>query len=365
MSNKQIRITKVRLGKEEISSLLKVLKSGNLTQGEKVMEFEQGFAKYTGTNYAVAVSSGTSALFLSLLALGIGQDDEVITTPFSFIASANAILYTGAKPVFVDIDEKTFNLNPELIEEKITKKTKAILPVHLFGLPCDMGNIIKIAKKHKLFVIEDACQAHGAQYIDRKVGTFGELGCFSFYATKNMTTGEGGMITTNSKNLYEKIKLLRNHGSKVRYRHNMLGYNFRMTDVNAAIGLEQLRKLPNFNRIRINNANFLTKNFSEIKSLEVPFVPTKAMHVFHQYTIKLGPTISRKRVIDLLSSRGIETAVYYPIPIHKQRLYRSLGYLDKLPVAEKVAKRVLSLPVNPYLKPSELMKIVSELSSIL
>jgi perosamine synthetase len=360
-----ISISKLNLGKDELAAVSKVLKSGNVVQGKKVAEFETAFAKYIGTKYAVAVSNGTCALHLSLLALGIGKGDEVITTPFSFIASANAILYVGAKPVFVDIDNQTFNINPKLIEAKITKKTKVILPVHLFGLPCDMENIMKIAKKHKLFVVEDACQAHGAEFENKKVGSFGDLGCFSFYATKNMTTVEGGMITTNNKKLYEKLLLLRNHGSKVRYQHEILGFNFRMTDINAAIGLAQLKKLPKFNKIRTANANYLTKNLSKITTLTVPFVRAKTNHVFHQYTIRLDPTIDRKGVVEALETKGIGVGIYYPIPIHKQKLYQSLGYKVKIPVAEAAAKSVLSLPVHPYVTKQELKRIVSVISSLL
>jgi dTDP-4-amino-4,6-dideoxygalactose transaminase len=360
-----IAISKLELGKEELLAVSKVIKSGNLTQGKKVAEFEQAFAKFIGAKYAVAVSSGTSALYLSLLALGIGKGDEVITTPFSFIASSNAILYTGAKPVFVDIDEKTFNIDTKLIERRITKKTKAILPVHLYGLPCDIKNILSIARKHQLFVIEDACQAHGASFGNQMVGTFGNLGCFSFYATKNMTTVEGGMITTNSQKLAEKLLLLKNHGSKIKYQHEILGYNFRMTDLNAAMGLEQLKKLQNSNKIRVNNANYLTQHLSKNKNLEVPFVPPGFSHVFHQYTIRLGENINRAKIIAALDKKGIQTGIYYRLPIHQQKLYQSLGFKDKLPVAEKAAQSVLSLPVHPYLTKTELKRIVSVLSSIL
>jgi dTDP-4-amino-4,6-dideoxygalactose transaminase len=360
-----IPISKVNFGKEEAAAITKVIKSGNLTQGKKVAEFEEAFAKYASTEYAVAVSSGTAALYLSLLSLGIGKGDEVITTPFSFIASANAVLYTGAKPVFVDIDEKTFNINPKLIEQKITKKTKAILPVHLYGQPCDMESIQKIAKKHHLFIIEDACQAHGAMIKQQMVGSFGDLGCFSFYATKNMTTIEGGMITTDNKKLSEKLQLLRNHGSKVRYYHQSLGYNFRMTDLNAAIGLIQLKKLPKFNKIRIANAKYLTRNLEKIETLTVPFIPEQVTPVFHQYTIKLDSTINREGIIASLDEKGIGADIYYPLLIHQQKLYCALGYKDKMPVAEKASKSVLSLPVHPLLTKADLKKIVSALSALM
>ncbi|MCL5070810.1 MAG: DegT/DnrJ/EryC1/StrS family aminotransferase [Actinobacteria bacterium] len=358
-----ITISKIKFDRSEVKSILKVIKSGSVTQGERVEEFENDNDKYIDSKYAVATSSGTSALFLSLLALGIGAGDEVITTPFSFIASSNAILYTGAKPVFIDINEKTFNIDASLIEKKINNKTRAILPVHLYGLSCDMESIKAIAKRNKLFVIEDACQAHGALFKNRKVGTFGDLGCFSFYATKNMTTIEGGMITTNNKKLYEKLKLLRNHGSKVKYHHDILGYNYRMTDLSAAIGLEQLRKLPKFNKARIRNANYLSKYLSKIKEIEVPFVPSEFTHVFHQYTIRFNNFSKRIKIIEALDKKGIKTEVYYPTPIHKQKIYKSLGYLDRLPVAERVSKSVLSLPVHPYLNKKDLDRIIFEISS--
>nr|MBI5456063.1 DegT/DnrJ/EryC1/StrS family aminotransferase [Candidatus Levybacteria bacterium] len=360
-----ITISKVKFDREEIQSILKVIKSGSVTQGERVEEFEKNFSKYIGSKYAVATSSGTSALFLSLLALGIGAGDEVITTPFSFIASSNAILYTGARPVFVDINERTFNIDEKLIEKKINNKTKAILPVHLYGLPSDMESINAIAKRNKLFVIEDACQAHGAEYKNRKVGTFGDLGCFSFYATKNMTTIEGGMITTNNKKLYEKLKLLRNHGSKTRYYHDILGYNYRMTDLSAAIGLEQLKKLENNNRKRVYNAEYLSKSFAKINGIRVPFIPKDYKHVFHQYTLLLNKGIKRDEVVKKLKKAGIMAEVYYPLPIHKQKLYESLGYKEKLPVAEKISKAVLSLPIHPYVKNQELKQIISGISSAL
>ena len=243
----KINIASPKIGKEEIKAVTEVLKSGMLAQGPKVSEFEEKFARFIGVKYAIATSSGTTALEIALRAAGIGPDDEVITSPFTFIASANSILYTGARPVFADIVEQTFNLDPEKIEAKITKKTKAIMPVHLYGNACAMTKIMVIAKKRKLAIIEDACQAHGAEWGGKKVGSFGLAGAFSLYPTKNMTTGEGGMITTNSKEIYDKANLLRAHGSKIKYYHDILGYNYRMTDIEAAIGIEQQKKLNKFN----------------------------------------------------------------------------------------------------------------------
>jgi dTDP-4-amino-4,6-dideoxygalactose transaminase len=332
-----------------------------LAQGLKVAEFEENFAKFVGVKYAVATASGTTALQVALQAVGIGPGDEVITSPFTFIASANSTLYAGAKPVFTDINEKTFNIDPEKIEAVITQKTKAIMPVHLYGQPCDMTKIMAIARNHRLIVIEDACQAHGATWRDKKVGSLGLAGIFSFYPTKNMTTGEGGMITTNSLDIYEKANLLRNHGSKIKYYHDILGYNFRMTDMAAAIGIEQLKKLPKFNRVRQKNAAYLSKHLLGISGIIVPEVQKNAEHVFHQYTIRITPdfALTRDELLKKLTEAGIGTAIFYPLPINEQKLYRELGYKPNTPVAEKISKEVLSLPVHPDLKARDLEYIVS------
>lgn len=241
-----------------------------MAQGPQVEEFEKAFADYIGTKYAVAVNSGTAALHLALMASGIGSGDEVITTPFSFIATANCCLYCGAVPVFADIDGKTFNIDPHFIEKKITRKTKAMIIVHLYGQPCDMDDILAICQKHNLVLIEDACQAHGAEYNGNKVGSFG-IGCFSFYPTKNITTGEGGIITTNYENVAQKARMMRQHGQSQRYVHDILGYNFRMTDIAAAIGICQLKKLDIANSKRIKNASYLSAHIGKIKGLITPF----------------------------------------------------------------------------------------------
>ena len=357
-----INIAAPQIGNDEFEAVRKVLESGMLAQGPKVEEFEKGFANYIGTKYAVAVNSGTAALHIALLAAGIGPGDEVITTPFSFIASSNAALFCGAKPVFVDIDEKTLNINPKLIEQKITPKTKALIVVHLYGQTCDMDEILKICKKHNLILIEDACQSHGAEYKGQKVGSFG-IGCFSFYPTKNMTTSEGGMITTNDEIIARQTRMLRQHGQSQRYIHDILGYNFRMTDIEAAIGICQLKKLDDFNSKRIKNAELLTKEISKIKGLIPPYVKPSAKHVFHQYTIKVTSDFkfSRDELQQKLSKNNIGSAVHYPIPLHKQPLYVTLGYKDSLPVAEALAKQVLSLPVHPKLSDEDLKAIVRAL----
>ncbi len=356
--NKQIPIAKPIIGKDEIDEVVRVLKSGELSQGKWVERFEDEFAKEFKTKYAIAVSNGTTALHLALLSLDLKSGDEVITTPFTFMASTNAILYVGAKPVFVDIDPKTFNIDPRLIEEKITSKTKAILPVHLFGLPSDMNRILKIAKKHKLYVIEDAAQAHGAKIGKQIVGSFGDLAIYSFYPTKNMTTGEGGMITTNNKNLARKIKMLRNHGMEKRYHHDILGYNFRMTNIQAAIGIHQLRKLKDFNRKRIENAKFFTDNLKGVNSIRTPFTPEGFKHVYHQYTITVdGGKKVRDQLARYLSENGISTMIYYPIPIHSQKFIKEMFPGLKLRNADTISNKVISLPIHPSIKKNSLRKI--------
>lgn len=360
-----IPIAKPIMDREEVEAVLEVLHSGRLAQGRKVEEFEEAFAAYIGVKYAVAVNSGTAALHLALLAHGIGAGDEVITTPFSFIATGNAVLFTGAETVFVDIDEKTFNLDPDRIEEKITMRTKAILLVHLYGQPCAMEKIMEIAQKHNLTVIEDACQAHGAEYKGRKVGSFG-TGCFSFYPTKNMITGEGGMVTTDKKEIAEKIKMLRNHGQKERYFHEMLGYNLRMTDLAAAIGLCQLKKLDEFNAKRRLHAQKLTAGLRDLKGIITPHVLSEVKHVFHQYTIRVtGESgISRDALREEMTRSGINTEIYYPLPIHCQPFYRQRGHEEYLPRAEKAALEVLSLPVHPAVGEMEIQEILNAFKRI-
>jgi perosamine synthetase len=349
-----IPIAKPLLGKEEIDAVTEVLNSGMIAQGPKVDEFELAFSEYIGSEYAAAVNSGTAALHIALLAHGIGKGDEVITSPFSFIATANSILYTGAKPVFADIEPDTFNIDPERIKEKITSKTRAIMPVHLYGHPADMKAIVEIADDNKLIVIEDACQSHGAEFLGKKVGSFG-TGAFSFYPTKNMTTGEGGMLTTDEKEIAEKAKMIRAHGSKVRYLHEMLGFNLRMTDIAAAIGLVQLGKLDKYTKARQRNAEILSTGLQGISGLTPAITKAGCTHVFHQYTVRAK---KRDQLAAFLKEKDIGTGVHYPIPIHKQPFYKNMGYRDSLPVSEKAIEEVLSLPVHPALSGTDLRKIV-------
>jgi perosamine synthetase len=353
-----IQIAKPLIGEEEKKAVQDVMNSGVIAQGPKVKEFEERFAEYVGVKHAVAVSSGTTALHAALLAHGVGPGDEVITTSFTFIASANAILFCGAKPVFADIGED-YNIDPKRIAEKITKKTKAIVPVHLYGQPADMKAIMEMAREKGLAVVEDACQAHGAQFAHKKVGSF-STGCFSFYPTKNMTTSEGGIITTDDKAVYDRCNLIRSHGMPVRYHHDILGYNYRMTDIAAAIGLAQLKKLEGFNEARIRNAKRLTAGLSKVKGVITPKLYADRRHVFHQYTIRLhGFRLGRDELIKELNGKGVGSMIYYPIPVHMQALYTGMGYNDKLPMTEQYASEVLSLPVHPSVSEADIDTIVN------
>lgn len=355
-----IPIAKPYIGEEEKRLVLEVLESGMLAQGPKVAALEEEFAKLCGVKHAIATTSGTTALHTALLAHDIGEGDEVITTPFTFISSANSILFTGAKPVFVDIEEETFNINPDLIEAAITSKTKAILPVHLYGHMCDIEAIMDIADRHSLIVIEDACQAIGATYKGKPAGSFG-TGVFSLYATKNVMSGEGGMITTNSDEIAEKCRLIRNHGMRVRYYHDMLGYNYRMSDLHAAIGLAQIRRIDEFLQKRRENAKYLTAN---IEAVITPKVKPGYEHVWHQYTIRVDGNRDRDAAVKKLNDAGIGTGIFYPVPAHQQGYMRDIVGDISLPVSEKMAKQVISLPVHPQVSKDDLKKIVSEVNKL-
>lgn len=358
-----IPIAKPFIGDEEIRAVSEVLKSGIIAQGPKVRELEEKFAKFCGTKYAVALNSGTAALHTALHAAGIKQGDEAITTPFTFISTANTILMLGAKPVFADIDEGTFNINPEKIKDKITEKTKAILTVDLYGNLCDYDKISKIAEGGSIIIITDSCQAIDAEYNKKKAGSFGDMGAFSFYATKNITCGEGGILTTNNKEYAENAELFRQHGrSKMTtYDYADLGYNYRMTDICASILLEQLKKIHIITKKRIENAEYLSNGLEKIKGIKAPIVEKNHKHVFHQYTIKVGDNfkLSRDELIGHLNKKGISSAVYYPKPLHLCKHFRKFGYKEgDFPVAEKLSKQVLSLPVHPYVTKEQLDLII-------
>lgn len=357
MADIKVPIAKPIIGEEEIENVVEVLKSGMIAQGPKVMEFEEKFANWIGAKYGIATNSGTSALHVALLACGIGEGDEVITTPFTFIASGNAIVYTGATPVFADIDLDTYTIDPDKIEDLITDKTKAILPVQLYGQAADMDKIREIAEKHDLKIIEDAAQAHGAEYNGEKVGTLGDMACFSFYPTKNMTTSEGGMITTNDEELAKKAQMFRAHGASERYHHDEIGYNFRMTDIAAAIGLAQLKVIDEFNDKRISNANYLNEQLKDVEGIVTPKSPDNYKHVYHQYTVRVEKG-NRDDWVEFLTNKGIGTGIHYPIPLYNQPIYKKLGIEGDCPLAEKAADNVISLPVHPSLTKEDLDLVV-------
>ena len=348
-----IPFNKPYLGVEEEQNVTEVIRSGNLLLGNKVEEFEKNFANYIGMKNVIGTSSGTSALYCVLKSNGIGNNDEVITTPLSFIATANSILHTGARPVFVDIDEKTFNINQELIEEKITKKTKAILPVSLYGHPCDMDRLHEVASKHNLLLIEDAAQSHGSEYKGKKTGSLTTSSVFSFDPTKNLSTCGGGAVVTNDEKVAEISRILRIHGAKGRGNHEILGFNFKMNDIAAALGIEQLKKLDFIVNKKIKIAQFYTKSFSDLNWLITPKVQANSKHSFHKYTIRIVEK-NREEVIKKLNEKGIGNAIFYNKPIYKQKLYLDLGYNDRLPVVEKIIDQVLSLPIHPNITQEEL-----------
>ena len=352
-----IPIARPQMGEEEKARVWEAMAAGSLAQGPRVRELEEQFAAFIGAGHAVATSSGTTALHLALLGYGIGAGDEVITVPFTFIASANSVLYTGARPVFVDIGERDFCIDPELIEAAITERTKAIMPVSLYGQPADMEAIAEIAERHGLAVVEDACQAHGAAIGDRRSGTWG-AGTFSFYPTKNMTTGEGGMLTTDDGELAERVRLLREHGMKVRYHHDVVGYNFRMTDIAASIGLAQLPKLPaNNDRRRAIAARY----DAELLGVITPQVRPGVTHVYHQYTLCVN---ERDAFAEALKARGVGSAIYYPIPVHRQKPFLALGYgKESLPVTDRLTTEVLSIPVHPSLSDDEVSAVAEAVNA--
>ena len=339
------------VGRAEIRSVKRVLKSGNLAQGKRVSQFENEFSRFVGDRPSVAVNSGTSGLHLALLSLGIGSGDEVIVPSFTFAASANSICLTGAKPVFVDVDPNTYNIDPDCILNAVTPRTKAIMVVHLYGNPANMFQIKKIANDHGLMIIEDAAQAHLASIDGEPVGTFGDAAIFSFYPTKNMTTGEGGMIVLKDSSSERTCRLLRNQGMIERYQNELVGFNLRMTEISAAIGIEQLKRLEEWTEKRIQIASFYSER---IENFIVPVVSPGHRHVFHQYTIKIKD--QRDKVAKFLTEKGVSNAVYYPTPVHELKAF---GLTLDLPNTNLISKQVLSLPMHPKLKRSEINRVIS------
>ena len=354
-----IPVAKPLIGDAEKRAVMKVLDSGQLAMGSRTEAFEKAFAEYVGAKHAIGVNSGTAALIVALQAHGVGPGDEVITTPFSFIATATSIIACGATPVFVDIDPFDLNLDPNQVEDAITDQTKAIMPVHLYGHPARIADIQELCEDNGLALVEDAAQAHGAEHAGRRVGTFG-TGCFSFYPTKNMTTGEGGIITTNDDEVARLCRIIRSHGQEVRYKHDYFGLNWRMQDMNAAIGLVQMDYIEDWNEARIANAEKLA---SLIRTVETPRVRDGDRHVFHQFTVRVPR--DRDGVQKQLQEAGIGSAVHYPIPIHQQPIMRQMGFGEgSFPVAEAAAEHVLSLPVHPSLGPEDVESIAAALNRI-
>jgi len=354
-THRSIPIASPALDDRESERVSEVLESARLAAGDTVQEFEEAFATYCDTEHGIATANGTAALHTALEATGIGDGDRVLTSPFSFVASANAIRFVGAEPVFADIDHETYTLDPHAVEATIRERDgdiDALLVVHLYGLPAAMDHLNDIADTYDLRLIEDACQAHGARYDGSPVGALGDAGCFSFYPTKNMTTGEGGMVVTDDEEVAERARRFVNHGRAGPYRHEEVGHNFRMTNIAAAIGQVQLKKLPQFNRARRANAARLSEGLEGLP-IELPVEPPGRRHVYHQYTIR---TERRHELRESLDDAGIDTGVYYPRAIHQQPAYDDVE--ASAPVTEHATDEVLSLPVHPGVTERDITAIV-------
>lgn len=343
----QVRLSKPHIDQKDIDAVVEVMKSGTLSLGPKLQEFKAAFAKYIGTKHAIAVNSGTSGLHLIVKSLGIKKGDEVITTPFSFVASANCILFEGATVVFADIDKKTYNIDPKSIEKKITKKTKAILVVHVFGQTADMTAIMKIAKKYNLKVIEDACEAIGATHKGKKAGTFGDAAVFAFYPNKQMTTGEGGIIVTNDDTIASLCKSYKNQGrdSMAWLGHSRIGYNYRLDEMSCALGIQQLKKINKLLAMREKVANYYYKKLGNNKNITLPFVEKNNKESWFVFVIQLAKNINRAKVIEFLKEKGVASNIYFPA-IHLQDFYKKeFKYKEgDFPITEEIAKRTLALP---------------------
>jgi perosamine synthetase len=348
-----IPINLPKIGEEEVQAVVKVLRSGMLTSGlgagPEVSVFEKKFADFVSAKHAIAVNTGTAALHSAVLALGVKQGDEVILPSFTFVATAEAIVLAGAKPVFADIDPKTYNLSPSAVEKAITKKTKAIIPVDLYGFSADMKILKEIASNHGLALVEDAAQAHGTTYEGKPSGAFADAACWSLYASKNITTGEGGVVTTNDDQIAETLRMIRTHGEKAKYASLMLGTNYRMSEIQAAIGNVQMQKLPTFIAKRRENAQQLTKLLERNDRLVLPFESKNMLHSWYLYTARLKNATEEERnhLVEALKKKGIGSEVYYINPVHQMPFYRENFGSTKLPQTEKASKQVFSLPIHP------------------
>jgi perosamine synthetase len=348
-----IPINLPKIGEEEVEAVVKVLRRGPLTNalgaGPMVTQFERKFAEFAGVKHAIAVNTGTAALHSAIVAAGVKHGDEVILPSFTFVATAEAIVMAGGKPVFADIDPETYNVSPIEVEKTITKKTKVIVPVDLYGLPADIKPTREIAAEHGLAVVEDAAQAHGATCDGKPAGVFADAACWSLYASKNMTTGEGGVITTGNDEMAETVRLMRTHGEKAKYASLMLGTNYRMSEIQAAIGLVQLEKLPAFVAKRRENARRLTSILAKTEKLQLPREPKGRGHSWYLYTVRLknATESTRNKIVEELRKKDIGAEVYYANPVHLMPYYRDNFGKRELPETEKAAKQVFSLPIHP------------------
>jgi len=351
------------LKSEILDAISEVLDSTAFAGGPYVAKFEEEFAAYCNTKYAVGVGNGTDALWFALLALGIGPGDEVITVPNTFIATAEAITYCGARPVFVDVDEQTYTMDPRLIERAITPRTKAMIPVHLYGQMADMDPIMEIARKHRLPVIEDACQAHGAEYKGRRAGSIGDVGCFSFYPGKNLgACGEAGGSVTNNLELKNKMAMFRDHGQAKKYYHTVVGWNGRMDGIQGAILSIKLKHLDSWTEARRSHARTYTQAFAHVHGVLTPKESEQRRHVYHLYVLRVR---HRDHILKALAEKGVNCGIHYPVPLHLQEAYGSLGVQrGAFPVAERCAEEIISLPMFPELSSDEIKTVVTELASL-
>ncbi|HEV2351413.1 MAG TPA: DegT/DnrJ/EryC1/StrS family aminotransferase [Terriglobia bacterium] len=356
----KIPIAQVRLDRRELLAVERVLKSGHLRQGTVTKDFERRFARAVGARYAVAVNSGTAALFLAYRVM-LEPGDEVIVPDFTFAATASMVVAAGATPVFADVDPRTFNLEPKDVERRITRRTRALVPVHLFGYPADIPRLMAIAHRHKLRLIWDAAQAHGSCFQGRDVGSFPDVVCYSFYPSKNMTTGEGGMLATSDPALAREFRLLRSHGEEGRYSHVRIGFNFRMTDVAAALGRTQLAKLSSAVRKRRRNAATLSRGLRGIPGLAIPVVAPGILPAFNLFTVVIDPEqmrMSRDDFQNALARHGVASSIHYPLPLHRQSVFIGKGSDSDYLVSTRLATTVLSLPVHPGLSEKDLKRII-------
>ena len=381
-----IKVAEPSVGEEEIKAVAEVLRSGYYVQGPNVRKLEEKFAEYIGTKYAIATNSGTSALHIALAAAGIGTGDEVIVPALTFFSTATSVIHNNAIPIFADIDSEIYCLDPNDMEKRITDKTKAVIPVHLYGHPAEMDSIMEIAEARNLLVIEDAAQAHGAEYKGKKVGSIGHVGCWSFFATKNMTTGEGGMITTNDSDIAEKARIIRSHGMTSRDDHVVLGYNYRMNEISAAIGLVQLSKLDKLNELRTKNSMYLLKRLKGVEWLNLPRIKPYVKHAFFWCPVRVDEEKVGMKTKDLrakLRERGVEVRHRYVAPLYKQpMLLNKNAYPKKCPFscpfygrkidysqfncqnAEKIAGKMIGLPNHPKLTPDELNHVIATIKEL-